>query len=141
MNATEWINDGASTSAAGAVEIMQVDDKIRLRRHRLSTMVVYEDTLGSSWCSCVAANAIGDSNEQLQCDSSALESEVLLVRQNLSIIEAWMEDSMPVNVPGFDLRSSYNIAKRIYIIGVDITSSSYNDSGDAIYRNINSFID
>ncbi|GFV96478.1 uncharacterized protein TNCV_1999301 [Trichonephila clavipes] len=28
MNASEWINDDASTSAAGEVEIMQVDDEI-----------------------------------------------------------------------------------------------------------------
>ncbi|GFX12614.1 uncharacterized protein TNCV_3157351 [Trichonephila clavipes] len=28
MNAIEWINDGASTSTVGAVEIMQVDDEI-----------------------------------------------------------------------------------------------------------------
>ncbi|GFW23791.1 uncharacterized protein TNCV_1493751 [Trichonephila clavipes] len=28
MNATKWINDGASTSAAGTVEIMQVDDEM-----------------------------------------------------------------------------------------------------------------
>ncbi|GFW75424.1 hypothetical protein TNCV_4426081 [Trichonephila clavipes] len=39
------------------------------------------------------------------------KSEVLLVRQNLAISKTWMEDSMPVNVPGFDLRSSYNTTK------------------------------
>ncbi|GFT56779.1 uncharacterized protein TNCV_1268791 [Trichonephila clavipes] len=53
MNATEWINDGTSTSAAGTVEIMQVEDKIvsiftpDCVRHRLCTIVVNEDTLGT----------------------------------------------------------------------------------------------
>uniref|UniRef100_T1HI16 Uncharacterized protein n=1 Tax=Rhodnius prolixus TaxID=13249 RepID=T1HI16_RHOPR len=54
MNAAERINDGVSTSAAGAVEIMQVDDEIA------STSTTdcigidcvrssdYEDTLGSN---------------------------------------------------------------------------------------------
>ncbi|GFV25455.1 uncharacterized protein TNCV_1147251 [Trichonephila clavipes] len=54
MNATERINDGASTSAAGAVEIMQTDDEIAsiidtgLCRHQLRTMVIYEDILGNT---------------------------------------------------------------------------------------------
>uniref|UniRef100_T1HPK1 Uncharacterized protein n=1 Tax=Rhodnius prolixus TaxID=13249 RepID=T1HPK1_RHOPR len=54
MNAAERINDGISTTAAGAVEIMQVDDEIAvyidngLYRHRLCSIVDYEDTLGTS---------------------------------------------------------------------------------------------
>ncbi|GFW23787.1 helitron_like_N domain-containing protein [Trichonephila clavipes] len=61
--------------------------------------------------SCVAAND-DDPIEYLQCERSAPESEVLLARQNLVISETWMEDSMSVNVPGFHLRSYYNIAMR-----------------------------
>ncbi|GFV98824.1 hypothetical protein TNCV_2913411 [Trichonephila clavipes] len=50
-----------------------------------------------------------------------------------------MEDSMPVNVPGFDLRSSYNTAKRRQIattssVAVSL-SSSRKTSRIAIYRN------
>ncbi|GFV10596.1 putative mariner transposase [Trichonephila clavipes] len=63
------------------------------------------------------ANAIGDDPiKHLQCNRSAQELEVLLVRQNLAISETWMEDSMPVNVPGFDLRSSYNTTKHRQIV-------------------------
>ncbi|GFR25498.1 uncharacterized protein TNCT_226981 [Trichonephila clavata] len=52
MNADERINDGASTPAAGTVEIMQVDDEITsiLTPDCVGidcTIVVYEDTLGS----------------------------------------------------------------------------------------------
>ncbi|GFY26278.1 helitron_like_N domain-containing protein [Trichonephila clavipes] len=82
----------------------------------------------NSITSCVAANAIGnDSIEHLQCDRSSPESEVLLVRQNLAISETWMEDFIPVNVPGFDLRSSNNTAKRRQIgtaSSVAVSSSS-----------------
>ncbi|GFW09422.1 hypothetical protein TNCV_3995291 [Trichonephila clavipes] len=56
-----------------------------------------------------------------------------------------MEDSMPVNVPGFNLRSSYNTAKRRKIAttsSVVIASSSNRKAGGVtIYRNMNSFID
>ncbi|GFT24230.1 uncharacterized protein TNCV_2064591 [Trichonephila clavipes] len=56
-----------------------------------------------------------------------------------------MEDSMPVNLPGFDLRSSYNTAKRRQIAttsSVVVASSSCRKAdGVAIYRNINSFTD
>ncbi|GFV12187.1 hypothetical protein TNCV_1536841 [Trichonephila clavipes] len=80
------------------------------------------------------------------CDRSALESEVLLVRQRLAISETWMEDPMSVNVPGFDQRSFYNTAKRRQIatttsVMVASSSSSRKAGGVAIYRNINSFTD
>ncbi|GFS97369.1 uncharacterized protein TNCV_1825131 [Trichonephila clavipes] len=56
-----------------------------------------------------------------------------------------MEDSMPVNVPGFDLRSYCNTAKCRQIattLLVAISSSSNRYSGGvAIYCNINSFTD
>ncbi|GFY01159.1 hypothetical protein TNCV_5076261 [Trichonephila clavipes] len=55
-----------------------------------------------------------------------------------------MEDSMPENVPGFDLRSSYNTAKRRQIATISlvvVASSSRNAGGVTIYRNINSFTD
>ncbi|GFX29503.1 hypothetical protein TNCV_4775771 [Trichonephila clavipes] len=94
----------------------------------------------------VEANAIGDDPiEPLQCDRSALESEVLLERQNLAISETWMEDSMAVNVPGFDLRSPLMILlsadklqlhHRWYIIIFKSQSG-----GVTIYSNINSFTD
>ncbi|GFX88104.1 hypothetical protein TNCV_159191 [Trichonephila clavipes] len=80
----------------------------------------------------------------IQCDRSAPESEVLLARQNLTISETWMEDSIPVNVPGFDLRSSYNTAKRRQIVttsSVEVSSSSRKAVGVAIYCNNYSFTD
>ncbi|GFU91499.1 uncharacterized protein TNCV_2542671 [Trichonephila clavipes] len=56
-----------------------------------------------------------------------------------------MEDSMPVNVPGFDLRSFYNTTKRRPIATassvVVALLSSRKAGGVAIYRNINSFTD
>ncbi|GFX00710.1 hypothetical protein TNCV_4576771 [Trichonephila clavipes] len=62
---------------------------------------------------CVATKVIGDDLiKHRQYDRNALESEVLLASQNLAIRETWMEDSMPVNVPGFDLRPYCNTAKR-----------------------------
>ncbi|GFT10416.1 uncharacterized protein TNCV_3190971 [Trichonephila clavipes] len=55
-----------------------------------------------------------------------------------------MEDSMPVNVLGFDLRSSYNTSKLRQIATsslVAVSSSSRKAVGVAIYRNITSFTD
>ncbi|GFV88165.1 hypothetical protein TNCV_3243141 [Trichonephila clavipes] len=74
--------------------------------------------------------------EYLQRGRSALESEVPLVRQYLAISETWMEDSMPVNVPGFDLRSSYKTAKYRQIATTSLvvvaSSSSRKAGGVAI---------
>ncbi|GFW70697.1 hypothetical protein TNCV_2922521 [Trichonephila clavipes] len=94
----------------------------------------------------MAANAISDDPiEHLQCNRGALDSEVLLLRQNLAISDTWVEDSMSVNVPGFDLRSSYNIAKHRQIATtssvVVASSSSRKASGVAIYRKINDLMD
>ncbi|GFR05770.1 hypothetical protein TNCT_251431 [Trichonephila clavata] len=64
----------------------------------------------------------------------------------LSISETWMEDSMPVNVPGFDPRSYCNTAKHRQIattssVTVSSPSSSRKTCGIAIYCNINTFAD
>ncbi|GFV81741.1 helitron_like_N domain-containing protein [Trichonephila clavipes] len=207
INATEWINDGASTSAVGAVEIASIltpgsvsIDCVRwsfMKTHwaatsaRFTTTFVYNPFISvRSYVGCdaiyvpgdmdrmvqqlprqlderedqvfnvniknmselrghkisvVAANAIGDDPiEHPQCDRSALESEVLLVRQNLAVSETRMEDSLPVNVPGFDLRSSYNTTKRRQIAttsSVVVSSSNRKAGGVTIYRNINNFTD
>ncbi|GFQ98188.1 uncharacterized protein TNCT_636031 [Trichonephila clavata] len=63
----------------------------------------------------------------------------------LSITEIWMENSMPVNKPGFGLRSYCNTAKCRQIkttssVAVSSSSSRKADSV-AMYRNINSFTD
>ncbi|GFX22729.1 hypothetical protein TNCV_2994621 [Trichonephila clavipes] len=54
-----------------------------------------------------------------------------------------MEDSMPVNGPGFDLNSYCNTAKRKQIATTSLTvvSSSRKGGGIAMHRNINSFAD
>ncbi|GFU14961.1 hypothetical protein TNCV_795341 [Trichonephila clavipes] len=54
-----------------------------------------------------------------------------------------MEDSMPVNVPVFDLRSSYNTAKRRQIVTTSLVAASSlscrKAGGVAIYCNLHSF--
>ncbi|GFW45056.1 helitron_like_N domain-containing protein [Trichonephila clavipes] len=111
-----------------------------------SKITVHWDSFNANTITtCVAANGICDDPiEHLQCGRSALASEVLLERQNLAISETWMEDSMPVNVPGFDLRSSNNNTKLRQIAAsssVAVSSSSRKDVGVAIHRSINSFTD
>ncbi|GFX79637.1 uncharacterized protein TNCV_826251 [Trichonephila clavipes] len=140
-NAANWINDSASTSAFGAVEIKQGDGEIAsiLTPHCVGIDCVRSSFMKTHWSaasarfsttfvnnpfghkcdvrdrdsfhantitSCVAANAISD--DPIEHLRSAPESEVLLARQDLAISEAWMEDSMPMNVLGFDLRSYCN---------------------------------
>ncbi|GFW80210.1 hypothetical protein TNCV_461171 [Trichonephila clavipes] len=84
---------------------------------------VVETSVANTIANWVSANAIGDLIEYLQCDKSTPKLEVLLARQNLAISETWMEETMPVNVPGFDLRSYSNTAKSGQIATVSSSSS------------------
>ncbi|GFT95262.1 uncharacterized protein TNCV_3325801 [Trichonephila clavipes] len=154
MNVTERINNGASTSVAGAVEIMHMDNKIAsiltpdcegIDYVRWSFRKTYWAAASARFITTVAGNAISDDLiEHLQCDRSSPKSEILLARQNLAISEIWMEDCMIMNVLGFDLRSSYNTARSRQIattssVAVLSSSSNRKAGGVTAYRNINSF--
>ncbi|GFV07719.1 uncharacterized protein TNCV_4942211 [Trichonephila clavipes] len=152
MRTTRPTTIGASTSAAGAVEIMQMDDEIA---SILTLDCVSIDCAGWSfmkthWAATSArftSTLVNNPFEHkiVMSDRSAPEKEALLARQNLATSKTWMEDSMPVNVPGFDMGSSYNTAKRRQIAtssSVAVSSSSSRKAGGvAIYRNINSVTD
>ncbi|GFY11481.1 hypothetical protein TNCV_3183191 [Trichonephila clavipes] len=79
MNATEWINDGASTSTAGAVEIMPVDDEI--------ASILTPDCVGIDWAWEMRHpfRWVGDFNVNVSQDRSLLG--FMLSEFNLVCIE------------------------------------------------------
>ncbi|GFQ86732.1 uncharacterized protein TNCT_365501 [Trichonephila clavata] len=164
MNAAERINDGVNTSTAGAIEIMQVDNEI--------ASILTPDCRGTRGVPEIGPKYVADTSRQSKkkfCDNvpdqrcliliTVINAQTLVAHSEdisfdsiinrsdyLEISETWMEDSMPMNVPGFDLRSYCNTAKLKQIastssVAVSSLPSSRKADGVAIYRNINSFTD
>ncbi|GFQ81496.1 hypothetical protein TNCT_54611 [Trichonephila clavata] len=84
--------------------------------------------------------------QSLVVHSEDISTDFIINRSDyLAISETWMEESMPVNGPAFDLRSYCNTAKRKQIAttsSVAVSSSSSRKADRvAIYRNTNSFTD
>ncbi|GFR01381.1 hypothetical protein TNCT_596151 [Trichonephila clavata] len=60
--------------------------------------------------------------QSLVAHSEDISTDFIIIRSDcLTISENWMEDSLPMNVPGFDLKSYCNAANRRQIA----TSSSW----------------
>ncbi|GFW86872.1 uncharacterized protein TNCV_2810271 [Trichonephila clavipes] len=104
MNAAERINDGARTSAAEAVEIMQVDDEIAsiYTPDYVTIECVWSSIMQTHWAEASAPFTTTLVNNPFGQDNS---TDSIINRSDYTAISAtWMEDSVPVNVPGFDLR-------------------------------------
>ncbi|GFV80228.1 hypothetical protein TNCV_1477901 [Trichonephila clavipes] len=84
--------------------------------------------------------------QSLFAPSEYISTDSIINRSDYLVIsDTWMNDSMPVNVPDFDLRSDCNSAKRRQIATTSLvavsSSSSRKAGGVAIYCNISNFTD
>lgn len=123
------------------------DEYQRLAQHPLPTLVAqvkkFCDYVPDQRCliliTAINAQSLVAHSEDISTDSIINRSDYL------AISETWMEDFKPVQVPGFDLRSYRNTAKRRQIATTSSAAVSSSSSriagGVAIYRNINSFTD
>ncbi|GFW85645.1 hypothetical protein TNCV_852961 [Trichonephila clavipes] len=103
----------STTKASPTVREIR-DEYLRLAHHPLQTLVAkvkkFCDSVPDQRClilmTTINAQSLVAHSEDISIDS------ITDLSCYLTISETWMEDSMAVNVPGFDLRTYFNTAKR-----------------------------
>ncbi|GFX11161.1 hypothetical protein TNCV_4424201 [Trichonephila clavipes] len=108
MNAIEWINDGASTSAAGAVEITQVDEEIAsiLTPDCVGIDYVRKSFMKTHWQ--IEAHEIHRDKELDVRPSLAIDLSTILVTVRFGSVRTQFRGTTPYVWSGASRRSSFS---------------------------------